>query len=173
MILTNNDKLAKKAKHITTTAKSHPTEYFHDEIGYNFRLVNILAAIGLAQMENIEDILSKKKRIFDKYFYNLKGVGDIRFQGLIENSTSNCWLFTFRTSKMKMLLKHLNNKGIESRPFWVPMNQLPMYKNLKYISEENNSKLLFEECISIPSSSNLSKFDQEKVIFEIKNFFKK
>ena len=74
---------------------------------------------------------------------------------------------------MKMLLKHLNNKGIESRPFWVPMNQLPMYKNLKYISEENNSKLLFEECISIPSSSNLSKFDQEKVIFEIKNFFKK
>ena len=68
MILTNNDKLAKKAKHITTTAKSHPTEYFHDEIGYNFRLVNILAAIGSAQMENIEDILSKKRESLTNIF---------------------------------------------------------------------------------------------------------
>ena len=171
MILTNDKDIAARAKHITTTAKTDPLDYFHDEIGYNFRLVNVLAAIGVAQMENFESILKRKKEINALYIKELESVGDITFQKNDINTDPNCWLFTFRTNKMRELLIYLNNKKIQSRPFWTPMNNLPMYKDLTYISENNISNKIFKECISIPSSSNLTIDDQYKVISEIKNFY--
>ena len=172
MILTNDKDIANRAKHITTTAKTDPLDYFHDEVGYNYRLVNILAAIGVAQMENFESILKRKKEIDALYRKELVGIGDIKFQENDPNSDPNCWLFTFRTKKMRELLNHLNNNKIQSRPFWTPMNNLPMYKNLRYINDNDISNKIFKECISIPSSSNLTIDDQYKVISEIKNFYK-
>ena len=172
MILTDNEDLAIRARHITTTAKSDPLEYFHDEVGYNYRLVNVLAAIGVAQMESFEQILTRKKEIDALYKKELKDVGDIKFQINDFNSDPNCWLFTFRTKKMRELLNYLNSKQIQSRPFWTPMNKLPMYKDLMYINENDISNKIFKECISIPSSSNLTIFDQQKVIAEIKKFYK-
>ena len=172
MILTDNQDIAIRARHITTTAKSDPLEYFHDEVGYNYRLVNVLAAIGVAQMENFEQILKRKKEIDTLYKKELIGVGDIKFQINDSNSNPNCWLFTFRTKKMRELLNYLNSKQIQSRPFWTPMNKLPMYKDLMYINENDISNKIFKECISIPSSSNLTILDQQKVIAEIKKFYK-
>ena len=172
MILTNDKDIAKRAKHITTTAKTDPLDYFHDEIGYNYRLVNVLAAIGVAQMENFESILKRKKEIDAIYRQELNGIGDITFQENDLNSDPNCWLFTFRTKKMRTLLNHLNSNKIQCRPFWTPMNNLPMYKDLKYISKKDISNKIFKECISIPSSSNLTIEDQYKVISEIKKFYK-
>ena len=172
MILTNSKDIAIRARHITTTAKSDPLEYFHDEVGYNYRLVNVLAAIGVAQMENFEQILKRKKEIDALYKKELEGVGDIKFQTNNQDSNPNCWLFTFRTKKMRELLIYLNNRKIQSRPFWTPMNNLPMYKDLMYITEYDISNKIFKECISIPSSSNLSIIDQKKVIAEIKKFYK-
>jgi len=173
MILTNSKDIAIRARHITTTAKSDPLEYFHDEVGYNYRLVNVLAAIGVAQMENFEQILKRKKEIDALYKKELRDVGDIKFQMNDIDSNPNCWLFTFRTKKMRDLLIYLNSKQIQSRPFWTPMNKLPMYKDLIYINEHDISNKIFKECISIPSSSNLSLSDQQKVISEIKKFYKK
>ena len=172
MILTNDKEIAARAKHITTTAKSDPLDYFHDEVGYNYRLVNILAAIGVGQMENLDSILKRKKEIDTLYRKELNGIGDIRFQENDTNSDPNCWLFTFRTKQMRELLNHLNSNKIQSRPFWTPMNNLPMYKDLMYINENDISNKIFKECISIPSSSNLTLTDQHKVILEIKNFYK-
>ena len=172
MILTNDKEIAIRARHITTTAKTDPLDYFHDEVGYNYRLVNVLAAIGLAQMENFDVILNRKKEINKTYRKELRGVGDIKFQINDQNSSPNHWLFTFRTKKMRELLNYLNNKKIQSRPFWTPMNNLPMYKKLIYIKKDDISNKIFKECISIPSSSNLSASDQEIVISEIKNFYK-
>ena len=80
MILTNDKEIANRAKHITTTAKTDPLDYFHDEVGYNYRLVNVLAAIGVAQMENFESILKRKKEIDALYRSELNGIGDIKFQ---------------------------------------------------------------------------------------------
>ena len=173
MILTNNEDIAIRAKHITTTAKTDPLDYFHDEVGYNYRLVNILAAIGVGQMENFESILKRKKEIDALYRKELEGIGDVKFQENDPNSDPNCWLFTFRTKKMRELLNHLNNNKVQSRPFWTPMNNLPMYKDLRYISQNDISNIIFKECISIPSSSNLTIEDQHKVISEIKKFYKK
>ncbi|MDB4390598.1 LegC family aminotransferase [Akkermansiaceae bacterium] len=173
MILTDDEEIARRAKHITTTAKSDPLDYFHDEVGYNYRLVNVLAAIGVAQMENFGSILQRKKEIDANYRRELANIGDIRFQEHFENTAPNCWLFTFRTKKMRELLNHLNLCNIQSRPFWTPMNKLPMYKNLPYISRENISGEIFRECITIPCSSGLSSADQETVIDEIRKFFRR
>jgi dTDP-4-amino-4,6-dideoxygalactose transaminase len=172
MILTNDKDIANRARHITTTAKTDPLDYFHDEVGYNYRLVNVLAAIGVAQMENFESILKRKKEIDALYREELEGIGDIKFQYNDPNSDPNCWLFTFRTKKMRALLNHLNSNKIQSRPFWTPMNNLPMYKDLRYISQDDISNKIFKECISIPSSSNLSVKNQHKVISSIKKFYK-
>ena len=172
MILTSNKDVADRAKHITTTAKTDPLDYFHDEVGYNYRLVNVLAAIGVAQMENLEVILQRKKEIDALYRKELREIGDIKFQSNLPDTDPNCWLFTFRTKKMRELLTHLNANKIQSRPFWTPMNQLPMYKDLLYVNENDISNNIFKECISIPCSSNLSISDQDTVINEIKNFFK-
>ena len=103
MILTNEKDLAIKAKHITTTAKTNPVEYFHDHIGYNYRLVNVLAAIGVAQMENFEKILRSKKEIYLKYQSSLIDVGDIKFQRDDFSKDSNYWLFTFRTKNVEVV----------------------------------------------------------------------
>jgi perosamine synthetase len=132
----------------------------------------VLAAIGVAQMEKFKIILKRKKEIDALYRKELKGIGDIKFQENDINSDPNCWLFTFRTKNMRELLNKLNSNEIQSRPFWTPMNKLPMYKELRYVNENDISNKIFNECISIPSSSNLTISDQHKVISEIKKFYK-
>jgi perosamine synthetase len=171
MIITHDAALAKKAKHITTTAKTDPLDYFHDEIGYNYRLVNVLAAIGVAQMEQLPTILEKKKLIDQHYRKELNGLADIKFQEHLPDTDPNCWLFTFRTSRMRKLLEFLNSNGVQSRPFWTPMNRLPMYSKIEYVNMEDVTGKIFSECISIPSSSNLTEGQQEEVIDTIKKFY--
>jgi len=171
VIVTNNEELAKKAKHITTQAKVSPTEYIHDEIGYNYRLVNVLAAIGVAQMEKFPDLL-EKKRIMDNYYRKeLSNVGDIEFQEISKDVEANCWLFTFKTKKMRPLLDYLNNNGVMSRPFWMPMNQLEMFKNDLYVTENDNSSSIYETCISIPSSAGINEQEMREVVSKIKEFY--
>ncbi len=171
MILTNNKKLALRAKHITTTAKKDSFEYFHDEVGYNYRLVNVLAAIGVAQMENLPKFLKRKEYVGNFYRQNLSGVGDIDFQEIKENIISNNWLFTIKTKFQKKLLRYLNDNNIISRPFWMPMNQLPMYKKCIYINKYDRSKIIHRNCISIPSSTNITDHELSIVIDYIKRFF--
>ncbi len=108
VIVTNNEELARKAKHLTTQAKSDPFEYIHDEVGYNYRLVNVLAAMGVAQMELLPSFVKRKKEINAFYRSALQGCGDISFQEIAPEVDCNCWLFTFRTGKQKELLKLLN-----------------------------------------------------------------
>lgn len=171
VIVTNDEELAKKAKHLTTQAKVSAMEYIHDEIGYNYRLVNVLAAIGVAQMEEFPILLDNKKRMDNYYRSNLLGVGDIEFQSVSADVDANCWLFTFKTRHMRGLLEYLNGNGVQSRPFWVPMNQLDMFKNDIYVTKENNSNNIYKTCISIPSSAGITQAEMETVVKTIKAFY--
>jgi dTDP-4-amino-4,6-dideoxygalactose transaminase len=173
MIVTDNEDYARNAKHITTQAKSSKIEYIHDEIGYNYRLVNILAAIGLAQMEQFDGILESKAKINSFYRNELKGVGDIQFQKVNSNVSPNNWLFTFKTNKMRGLLDYLNTNGVISRPFWVPMNQLPMFKNDQYIFKKDNSRKIYDTSISIPCSSGITQSELDTVVKRINFFYSK
>ena len=170
VIVTDDEALAKKAKHLTTQAKVGE-EYMHDEVGFNYRLVNVLAAIGLAQMELLPSFIEKKKHIDRYYRERLSGVGDILFQEVIENVNPNCWLFTFRTKKMRELLTCLNKQSIQSRPFWVPMNQLPMFSHDIYVSRDDFSSLIYQQSISIPCSTGITDDQLEKVTESITRFY--
>ena len=171
VIVTNDEVLAKKAKHITTQAKSSAMEYDHDEIGYNYRLVNVLAAIGVAQMETFPSLLENKKKMDSFYRTELNGIGDIEFQKIQTDVEANCWLFTFKTKKMRNLLSYLNDNGVMSRPFWKPMNQLDMFKNDTFVSNSNSNKI-YEQCISIPSSAGITESELKEVVAKIKQFYK-
>ena len=171
VIVTDDEEFAKKAKHLTTQAKVSAMEYIHDEIGYNYRLVNVLAAIGVAQMEQFPTLLENKHKMDQFYRSELLGVGDIEFQMVDPDVNANCWLFTFKTSKMRALLDYLNDNEVQSRPFWMPMNQLQMFENDLYITENNNSNAVYETSISIPSSAGISQSELETVVTTIKEFY--
>ena len=171
MIITNDEALAKKAKHLTTQAKSDPFEYLHDAVGYNYRLVNTAAAMGVAQMELLPQFLQRKKEIISFYKNNLKGVGDITFQKVDEDINPNWWLPTIMTEKQKAVLKNLNDNKMQSRPFWVPMNQLPMFKNYMYYNKNDRSDFIYRKCLSLPCSTYITNAELASVVSKIKEVF--
>jgi len=171
MLVTDSEALAKRAKHLTTQAKADPKEYYHDAVGYNYRLTNMNSAMGAAQMEQLPSFIERKKEINAFYRKELGGLGDMRFQQVSEEVDCNYWLFTFRTSKQSELLNHLNSNKIQSRPFWVPMNQLPMFKDDIYYAPEKISNLVYKDALSIPSSTHITDDQLEQVVREIKRLY--
>ena len=171
MIVSDNSEHLKRAKHLTTTAKRDALTYFHDEVGYNYRLVNVLAALGVAQLEQLDGFIASKLDTARYYRDNLKGIGDIGFQLVQDGVEPNEWLFTITTSSMQELLAYLNNNGVMSRPFWTPMNKLPMYSDNLYINNSDVSASVHGTALSIPCSTNISESDLEKVVSNIKIFF--
>ncbi|MEM9824613.1 MAG: LegC family aminotransferase [Bacteroidota bacterium] len=156
VMVTDDEALAKRAKHLTTQAKVNPETYWHDEIGFNYRLVNVLAAMGVAQMEQLPTFIEKKKYIDRVYREKLEGIGDIRFQKVEEYIDSNCWLVTIQSREQSQLLEALKAEKIIARPFWTPMNQLPMFTNHIYYTEHDHSRTIHQECLSIPCSVSIS-----------------
>jgi perosamine synthetase len=171
MIVTDDGELARKAKHLTTQAKCDPFEYRHDEIGYNYRLVNVAAAMGVAQMELLPRFLRRKKEIIAWYKKELDGVGDIRFQQVDKTVDPNWWLPTIMTDKQGELLKLLNDNRMQSRPFWVPMNQLKMFTGNLFVQHNNHSDFIYRRCLSIPCSTNITDDEIMTVCEKIKEAF--
>ena len=171
MIVTDDETLAKKAKHLTTQAKSDAFEYIHDEIGYNYRLVNVAAAMGVAQMEQLPGFIQRKYEIIDFYKNELDGVGDIKFQGVSDDVKPNWWLPTIFTAKQKDVLKILNDNKMQSRPFWVPMNQLRMFTENIYYNHADRSNFVYQHCLSIPCSTYITNNDLKAVTGKIKECF--
>ena len=154
VIITDDDQLAKRAFHITKTAKvAHPWEFIHDEIGYNYRLSNLNAAVGCAQMECINKFLKNKRELSIIYKKFLNGVG-IDFVSEPKNSKSNYWLNTIVLKdrlERDAFLKETNNNGVMTRPVWRLMNKLSMYKDCEATSLET-AQWLEDRIANIPSS---------------------
>jgi perosamine synthetase len=159
-ILTNDERLGNLANHLTSTAKvPHRWEYGHDAIGYNYRLPNINAALGCAQMEQLPEFLERKRRLAARYQSAFEGIGGIRFFTEPSFAKSNYWLNALLldeacAAERDTVLEKTNDKGIMTRPAWTLMNQLPMFKDCPAMDlgcAGNLSKRL----INIPSSSFL------------------
>lgn len=161
-ILTNNSELAKRAKHLTTTAKvPHKWRYSHDEIGYNYRLPNLNAALGCAQLENIEKKIEKKRKIFDIYNETFTAVNDISLFHEPLNCRSNYWLQTLllNTNKISFrdqILDQANKVNLQLRPAWELLNTLNQFKGCESMDLEIATRIS-ERIINIPSSSALLK----------------
>lgn len=171
MVVTGDEALAKKAKHLTTQAKSDPFEYVHDEIGYNYRLVNVAAAMGVAQMEQLPAFLERKKEVIAFYKNELLGVGDISFQEVSGDVNPNWWLPTIKTAQQRRVLQLLNDAKMQSRPFWVPMNQLRMFTGEIYYTKTDRSDFIYKHCLSIPCSTNITNEQLKAVAEKIKEAY--
>jgi len=157
MIITNNKELAKKAKHITTTAKlPHPYKFLHDQIAYNYRMPNINAALGCAQLEKLTLILKNKKQLHDNYsaFFKTQNIEFVESQN---NTKSNHWLNAIvleNKQQQESFLKHSNDNGIMTRPIWEIMPRLPMFENC--LSDKlENTLWLADRVVNIPSSARI------------------
>ena len=157
MIITDNKDFAVKAKHITTTAKTpHKWEYIHDEVGYNFRLTNISAALGVAQMESLTAIIENKRKTAGLYHNYFNGT-DINFVNELNNSFANFWLNCVKfenREERNNFLEETNANGVMTRPIWRLMNKLEMYKDCQTGNLEN-SQNLEDRIVNIPSGYRL------------------
>ena len=153
-ILTNEDLIADKAKHLTTTAKTpHSYEYFHDELGYNYRMPNLNAALGCAQLENINLFIDNKRALAKEYSTFFKSNG-IKFRNELKNTRANYWLMCVELKNKKeraLFLKETNSAQVMTRPIWQLMFRLPMYKDCQK-DEQVNALFLEERIVNIPSS---------------------
>ena len=178
MLLSNNQEYIKKARKLASQAKENYLHYEHIELGYNYRMSNIIAAIGRAQLKVLDKYVLLRRGIFNNYKKSLITNKNINFIPELDGSYSTRWLTVIQinnNSKISVnsLINHLINKNIEARPVWKPMHLQPLYIKNDFIKAEDNSisKKLFENGSCLPSGSNLSEKDQTKVIKEIKSFF--
>ena len=160
MIITDDEALAKRAKHLTTTAKvPHPYEFVHDEIGYNYRMPNLNAALGCAQMEMLPAMLAIKAEVAARYAAFFAGTG-IQFVTPPEGSTSNYWLNAIVLGadvERDTFLEYTNSRDVMTRPIWRLMSGLEMFKHCQHDGLEN-SHWLEERVVNLPSSVPESEF---------------
>ncbi len=159
MIITNNEELATKAKHLTTTAKlPHAWDYVHDEVGYNYRLTNISAALGVGQLEPIDEVLTNKRETASLYAKFCCENG-IQFVSEPENARSNYWLNAIvlkDRGERDAFLSYSNSHGVMTRPIWSLLSNLNMYKNCPHGNLEN-SNWLEDRVVNIPSGYSAKK----------------
>lgn len=168
MVVSNDEELLKKAKHFTTQAKSDELYYTHDEIGYNYRMTNLQAALGLAQLEQLEDFIKIKKDNFNLYKENLKDIEGLTILNFKEDIRPNYWFYSLYCHERYLLnrdeiIKYLSKKKIQARPIWgLISNQKPYIGSRTYKIEKANTYL--KHVVNIPCSSNLSR---EEVLYVV------
>jgi len=157
MIITDDEALAKHAKHLTTTAKvPHSYEYIHDKIGYNYRLPNLNAALGCAQMEILDVILKSKRELAEQYidFFSRE---NMHFVSELEDTKVNYWLNAIilkDKDERDLFLKETNESNVMTRPIWALMNRLDMFKDCQ-CTDLSNALWLEERVVNIPSGVRL------------------
>ncbi len=176
-ILTDDGKIAEKARYLVNQAKDNPIEYIHNEIGYNYRLSNLHSALGCAQLELLDSYIEKRRKINDFYFKAFSENENIRVIREAGWAFSIYWLSTIYLDEKKFqgsrkLMYYLKEKGIESRPLWHPIYKLKPYKKFYSYKIEIADKV-YSQCLSLPSSASLKEEEQNFVISQINNFFKK
>ena len=164
MIVTNNQEWAERATYLTTQAKDDPIEYVHNEIGYNYRLSNIQAAMGVAQMEQIDEFIAKKRAIAQGYE---KGLGNLELVTLMPTQPGTdptYWLYTIllrpgtTVPERQEVIRDLGERGVNVRPLWHPINRLPPYRECQSFQIEHAPRL-YERALSLPSSAGLTEED--------------
>jgi perosamine synthetase len=165
--------LPAKAKYLTTQAKDDPIEFVHGEIGYNYRLTNVQAAIGCAQIEMLDEYIARKRTIASRYQLSLQETPGIRVMPQAPWAESTFWLYTILVDEKQFgvnsreLIQKLETMGIQSRPLWQPMHQSPVHSRAEATSCET-ADWLYASAVSLPSSVGLSESDQEHVIESVK-----
>jgi perosamine synthetase len=169
MIVTNNEQWARKAKYLTTQAKDDPLEYVHNEVGYNYRLVNVLAAMGCAQMEQLPEYIAIKRRIASTYSKALEGVPGITPMAEASWAYSTFWLYTILVDRelfgmdSRSLLRKLDKAKIQTRPLWEPMHRSKAFPDCGPFDCPVADRLN-AEALSLPCSVRVTDEDIQYVV---------
>jgi len=172
MLLSDNEEYVQKARFLATQAREPELHYEHRELGYNYRMSNLLAAVGRGQLRVINDRVNSRRKIFQRYQEALGAFEGLEFMPEAPDCRSNRWLTTLTVdSKIAGvtrtdIIDALAGENIESRPVWKPMHLQPLYKDFDYISNNgvDVSGKLFKDGLCLPSGSDLSESDQDRVI---------
>ena len=173
MLVSDNEEWIAKAKFLSTQAKEDYLHYEHKEVGYNYRMSNVLAAIGVAQMEVLDERVERRREIFELYKRNLGSYEEIHFMLEIQGSRGNRWLSTLTFDKInpQKIINALEEANIESRPLWKPMHMQPLFSDALVV-EDGTSQKLFEQGICLPSGSSMSDQDVIRVCDTLKKAIK-
>src|SRR5581483_10459925 len=169
MLVTNDDTLADRAKYLSTQAKDDPLEYVHENIGYNYRLTNLQAAMGCAQLEQLDDFLAIKADVARRYREGLADVPGVSLMPVAPWAKSIFWLNTILIDEAvfgrssRELLRELEAQRIQSRPLWQPMHLSAAHRGAQSVSCDI-SEQLYNQALSLPSSVGLPAGDQQRVI---------
>ncbi len=170
MLVTNNAEWAARARYLTTQAKDDPMEYVHKEVGYNYRLTNMLAAMGCAQMEQLDSFVDAKREIARRYREVIEfSVPESVYRREAEWAFSTYWMYTVLVDKIESgidsreLLRELASRKIQTRPLWQPIHRSKAHSQAGVFSCPN-SDIVHRDAISLPCSVGLMPVDQDRVI---------
>ena len=179
MLVSEDEERIAKVRFWVTQSREKARHYEHKEIGYNYRMSNIVAGIGRGQLKVLDLRIKQKTEIYNRYKEGLKEISDIELQPIPEDTVPNHWLTAITVkedSKVKSLdiMVALEKENIESRPVWKPMHMQPVFANCDFVKVEENavSKDLFERGVCLPSDTKMTEEEQNKVIEIIKGLWK-
>jgi perosamine synthetase len=170
ILLTPNQAWADRASYLTTTAKDDPVEYIHGEVGFNYRLTSLQAAVGTAQLQRLGEFVEAKRRIAAVYARELDGLPGLTLMPEAPWAQSSFWLYTIRVAGgSRPLLHGLREAGIQSRPLWQPMHHSRAHGESELVGGEVADSL-HAEALSLPCSTSLTDDDQNRVIEAVRRF---
>ena len=176
MLISNDEEHIAHALFVSTQARDKALHYQHSELGYNYRLSNISAGIGRGQMEVLDQRIQRRREIFDKYNAAFGSIEGFDFQPELPDSKSNRWLTALTIDESKTgfsvldLIDALQQNNIEARPVWKPMHLQPFFESYDYITSGNdNGAYLFNHGVCLPSGSDMTDAQQDRVIEIIKS----
>lgn len=173
MLVSDDVETLKKARFLATQARDPAPHYQHSQVGYNYRMSNILAGIGRAQLEVLDERVKARRAIFDHYEQALGNIEGIYFMPELEGTMSNRWLTTLTIDQQKLgvtpmdIINALAEENIEARPVWKPLHLQPVFEDIKYYSHKENDSVsddLFVNGICLPSGSSMTEEEQNRVI---------
>lgn len=177
MLLSDDEEGVKHVRFLATQARDKALWYQHSELGFNYRMSNICAAIGRGQLFDLKRRVERKREIFDRYFEGFKGSKIYMMPKDVNNSYSNCWLSVIMIDKSSNknpidLLNYLKERDIESRPIWKPMHMQPFYKKCEFFTSKSTpmDEDIFTRGLCIPSDIEMTNDEQDFVIKTILDF---
>lgn len=172
MIVTDDDDLAQRAKHLTTQAKVPDVGYLHDEVGYNYRLTNLAAALGLAQLRRLDEFVAAKRRIAARYDTALADL-PLTLAPKVAGTGSTYWLYSLLAEDHATrddLLEHLSRHGVGARALWRPLHQQPPFSHSRTLGGPVATSL-FDRGLSLPCSTDLSDGDHDRVVAAVRSYY--
>lgn len=180
MLVSNNEEMIAKSRFWVTQARENERHYEHKELGYNYRMSNVVAGIGRGQLRVLNKRVSQKKYIYDRYKEAFKDIEDIEMMPVCEFGEPNYWLSCMtlkETSKVKPLdiIVALEKENIESRPIWKPMNMQPYYSEFEFFNHNNIGisvgEDIFNRGVCLPSDTKMTEEDMDRIIKIVKELF--